>query len=195
VDGTAPRLRPLDPATLRDDQSALYAEITTGPRAHGPQHFPLRDESGALLGPFNAFLLSPALGGSLQALGAAVRYSTDLTPRARELAILVVAAAWNSAFERDAHESVGRAAGLTDSELADIRDGRVPDSLDDRERAVVEVCMALTSGDIDDDTWNDGAIVLGNATVFELSTLVGYYATLALQLRIFRVDGPQGEQK
>jgi len=26
--------------------------------------------------------------------------------------------------------------------------------------------------------------------VFELTTLVGYYATLALQLRVFRVDGP-----
>jgi 4-carboxymuconolactone decarboxylase len=27
--------------------------------------------------------------------------------------------------------------------------------------------------------------------VFELTTLVGYYATLALQLRVFRVDAPR----
>jgi hypothetical protein len=28
--------------------------------------------------------------------------------------------------------------------------------------------------------------------VFELLTLVGYYATLALQLRVFRVPAPDG---
>jgi len=31
--------------------------------------------------------------------------------------------------------------------------------------------------------------VLGERALVELSTLVGYYATLALQLRIFRVAG------
>ena len=32
--------------------------------------------------------------------------------------------------------------------------------------------------------------VLGEQALVELSTLVGYYATLALQMRIFRVAGP-----
>jgi len=32
----------------------------------------------------------------------------------------------------------------------------------------------------------------GAAGVFELLTLVGYYATLALQLRVFRVPAPDG---
>jgi hypothetical protein len=31
---------------------------------------------------------------------------------------------------------------------------------------------------------------LGERTLFELSTLVGYYATLALQLRLFNVPAP-----
>ena len=32
--------------------------------------------------------------------------------------------------------------------------------------------------------------VLGERALVELSTLVGYYATLALQMRIFRVPAP-----
>ncbi|HEY0949418.1 MAG TPA: hypothetical protein VGD85_04425, partial [Nocardioides sp.] len=54
-----------------------------------------------------AGLLSPAVGDALQRLGAAVRYRTALPDRAREMAILLVAARWDSAFEREAHEAVG----------------------------------------------------------------------------------------
>lgn len=185
---TAMRIPKLAPASQDADQRALYAEIAEGPRARGAQHFALTDEEGALNGPFNAFLLAPELGRSLQAVGAAVRYSTALSPRVRELAILVVAAHWGSTFERDAHESVGRAVGLTDAELTEVRNGRVPDGLAVEERAAVDLVRALVAGDISDEEWTRWAVPLGDVAVFELSTLVGYYATLALQLRIFRVE-------
>ena len=51
-----------------------------------PRAVDLVDEDGRLEGPFNAFLLQPRLGGPLQALGAAVRYGTSLSDRAREIA-------------------------------------------------------------------------------------------------------------
>src|ERR1700712_1255303 len=121
------RLEPVPPEELDGDQRELYDAIASGPRAQGPQHFALTRADGGLLGPFNAFLLSPALGFALQELGAAVRYRTALPPRTREIAILTVAAHWDSAFEWSAHESVGRAAGLTDAELASLREGVVPE--------------------------------------------------------------------
>lgn len=182
------RIARRSPDELHGDESALYDAITGGPRAHGPQHFALTDERGALHGPFNAFLLSPALGTALQELGAAVRYATALSPRVRELAILVVAGHWHSAFEQHAHEAVGRAVGLGDDEFAALRDGRMPQLADPVERACVELCRALVRGDVDDAQWTAAREVLGERTIFELSTLVGYYATLALQLRVFRVD-------
>ncbi len=186
----AARIAARTPNQLDSGQAALYASITGGPRAQGPQHFALTADDGSLLGPFNAFLLSPQLGGALQELGAAVRYATALTPRMRELAILIVASHWRSAFERHAHEAVGRAAGLSDAELAAIRDGRALDLHDGLERATVELCHALVAGDVGDELWASVLEVLDERTVFELSTLVGYYATLALQLRVFRVDVP-----
>ena len=118
------RLAKLDPESLSETQRALYESIARGRRAQGPQLFRLTDEAGRLEGPFNAFLLQPAVGTALQALGAAVRYETALTDRARELAILVVAASSGSDFEWYAHEAVARSVGVSDEELLGVRAGR-----------------------------------------------------------------------
>jgi 4-carboxymuconolactone decarboxylase len=137
-------------------------------------------------------LLQPGLGAALQALGSAVRFHGTLPGRARELAILVVAVHWASAFEQQAHEAAGRQAGLTEAELAAVRAGQEPGLADPAERAAVRAARALVrAGDLDDEEYAAAVAGLGEAGVFELTTLVGYYATLALQLRVFRVDAPR----
>ncbi|MGK3201285.1 carboxymuconolactone decarboxylase family protein [Amycolatopsis sp. MEPSY49] len=179
------RLPGLTPASLSDDQRALYDAIAGGPRAGGP--FPLTDAAGVLTGPFNAMLFAPSAGQALQRLGAAVRYETALGDRVRELAILAVAARWDCAFERYAHEPAARAAGVTDAQLAA---GTVPDDLSDVEAAALRFVDALLEGDVDDVTYAETVPTIGNRVAVELTTLVGYYATLALQLRVFRVTVP-----
>ncbi len=186
------RLPPLRPTDLDPDQQALYAALVGGPRAQGPQLFPLVDEEGCLTGPFNAFLLQPAVGSPLQGLGAALRFGTSLTDRAREIAILLVAAHGESAFELYAHEAIGRHVGLTERELEGLRAGEVDALADGDERAVADVVRSLlVSGDLDDAAFTAAEQRLGRAVLFELTTLVGYYATLALQLRVFRVGVPR----
>ncbi|WP_062289917.1 carboxymuconolactone decarboxylase family protein [Demequina phytophila] len=180
------RLPGLRPETLDPDQAALYGTITGGPRAAGPQHFALTRDDGSLRGPFNAMLLAPGLGAALQDLGAAIRYRGALTDRCREIAILLVAARWDSDFEREAHEAVGRAAGLTDGELEGLRREDAGAFAGD-EAAVARATVALLDGDLDDEAWGASSTALGAPAIFELTTLVGYYATLALQLRVFRV--------
>ena len=181
------RLQPIRPEEQDEQQRALHASITGGPRAAGPQHFALTGHDGSLRGPFNAFLLSPGVGGALERLGAAVRYDTSLSGRTRELAILAVAAHWSSAFEWDSHEAVARAAGVTEAELDALRRGDVPALVDEDERAVAELVCCLLAGDVSDEEWERWAEPLGETAVFELCTLVGYYSTLALQMRVFRV--------
>jgi 4-carboxymuconolactone decarboxylase len=44
-------------------------------------------------------------------------------------------------------------------------------------------------GDLGDEEYARAVDELGERGVFELTALVGYYATLALQLRVFRADG------
>ncbi len=61
------------------------------------------------------------------------------------------------------------------------------------ERAVaVAVAQLLTSGDVDDDAWGAAVDTLGEAGAVELTTLVGYYSLLALQMRVLRVPLPDG---
>jgi 4-carboxymuconolactone decarboxylase len=184
----APRLVP---AALDEAQREVYDAVTGGPRAQGPALFRLVDDDGALEGPFNAFLLQPGVGMALQALGAAVRYETTFSDRAREIAILVVAGHRDSAFEWYAHEAVGRHAGLTDAELQALRehdDDAFPDAT---ERVVARTTRRLLAdGDLDDEAFAEATDALGLPQVFELLTLVGYYDTLALQLRVLRVAAP-----
>ncbi|MEV8376063.1 carboxymuconolactone decarboxylase family protein [Kribbella sp. NPDC056861] len=186
------RLPHFDPADLDPGQRDLYDRITDGPRASGPQYFALTDDQGRLNGPFNALLTAPPVGEAIQQLGSVIRYRTSLPDRIRELAILVVAAGWDCAFEQYAHEPIARAAGILDSELAELRELRVPRLADEGERAAVELVLELVrDGDAADSTYDRAVSIIGNRMVFELTALVGYYSTLALQLRVFRVLTPR----
>jgi 4-carboxymuconolactone decarboxylase len=188
----AARLHKFEPATLDPERRALYDSIAQGRRAQGPQTFRLVDDAGRLEGPFNAFLLQPRLGAALQALGSAIRYDTSLDDRAREIAILVVAARQRSDFEWYAHEAVARSVGLDDRELAAVRAGRY-EELAGPELVVARTAEALaTRGDLAAGEYAEAIDAVGQAGLFELLTLVGYYAALALQLRVFRVATPDG---
>jgi 4-carboxymuconolactone decarboxylase len=184
------RLPKLPPGSLDAGQRRLYEAIAGGRRAQGPQLFRLADDEGGLEGPFNAFLLQPRLGEALQALGSAVRYETGLDGRCREIAILAVAAHWESGFEWHAHAAVARSLGLGDAELAAVRDGS-GDGLAGPEAVVARTARTLAArGDLDDGEYAEAVGQLGEPGLFELLTLVGYYAALALQLRVFRVPAP-----
>jgi 4-carboxymuconolactone decarboxylase len=184
------RLAALSSDTMTPEQVGLYREILNGPRGQGPRAVLLATGAGGLAGPFNAMLYAPEVGHALQELGAAIRFRTSLTPRIREMAILVVAQAWDSAYERSSHEPIGRDAGLAGSEIEALRTGADPAFTDEQEQVAYSVVRSLASpaADLDDHQYDTAVRVLGEQTLVELSTLVGYYATLALQLRIFRVS-------
>jgi 4-carboxymuconolactone decarboxylase len=185
------RLTVLSSDQMTPEQAGLYREILNGPRGQGPRAVLLSTGAGGLAGPFNAMLYAPEVGHALQELGAAIRFRTQLTPRVREMAILVVAQAWNSEYERDSHEPIAREAGLTGPEIEALRAGVDPGFADEQERVAYAVVRALTGpADLDDQEYATAVAALGEQALVELSTLVGYYATLALQLRIFRVSDP-----
>jgi 4-carboxymuconolactone decarboxylase len=183
------RIPRLSPAELDDEQRRLYDSITDGPRARSA--FAVVDGDGALDGPFNAMLLHPPVGDALQRLGAAIRFGSTLSDRARELAILTVAASVHSGFERYAHEHLGRQAGLSAAEIAAIRDGAQPHLDDPVEAAIAGTTGRLvTNGTLTDAEYAAAAAALGPGTLFELTTLVGYYRLIAMLLHVFGVEAP-----
>ncbi len=170
---------------LSREAAELHDAIAGGPRAGAPM---LLDESGALRGPFAAMLLAPELGGAVSSLGAALRYRSRLPPRVRELAILTVAAARGSAYERAAHEPIALGLGLSQAQLAAVSSGGLPD-LADEESVAVRTARALLDGTgLDDRDFARARNAFGLDGLYELTTLVGYYSMLASQLRVFDLD-------
>lgn len=181
---------PFDIAALSAEQRAVYDAIVDGPRA-ASSPFGLTDADGQLVGPFAAMLLSPAVGAALQQLGTTVRYRTAFSDRAREIAILLVAHHEGSGFEIYAHEAVGRHAGLSGDELAALRAARF-DGFEDVECVVATTTRELVAdGALSSESFTAARAALGAEGVFELTTLVGYYSMLALQMRVFGVAEPE----
>lgn len=182
------------PGDLSEEQRAVYDAITAGPRGSGP--FRVTDDEGRLHGPFNAMLVNPQLGLTLQQLGADIRYRSTLDAREREIAILALAHLRDSDFEWYAHERVGVVVGMTQEELDALDAGETPGTLSDRERVVLVATRALLSErDLADSTYDDAMRLLGRTTLADLITLVGYYDLLALSLRAWRVPLPDGESR
>lgn len=175
----ARRLPPLRPEDLDGAQRALRARLLDPPGRVGTA------ADGALHGPFDAMLRAPGSGAALAALGGALRYAGVLPDRVRELVVLQVAAHHRSDFEWYAHAPIAAALGLeVDLPLS----AEVPE-----ERAALDAAAELLgTGDLSDAAWARTVDALGEAGAVELTTLVGYYTLLAVQLRVLRVPLPEG---
>ncbi|MFC5748493.1 hypothetical protein [Actinomadura rugatobispora] len=103
---------------------------------------------------------------------------------ARENAILAVAAQRDADFERFAHEPIARSVGLTGGQLFDIRVGDC--SLNAHEALVADAVRRADDGDLPVLTFDELHRTIGLARLFELTTLVGHYILLALQLRVLQ---------
>jgi 4-carboxymuconolactone decarboxylase len=187
-----PRLELIPPAELAPAQRALYDAITGGPRASQAGTVPITDADGQLLGPFAIMLLSPEVGNAMQQVGAKIRFGTALTGRERELAILTVAGALSSEFERLAHVPAARGLGLTEPQIDAALAGRTADGLSADEAIVGRLALAMTVGrTLSDEDYSGGVAALGRERLAELTWLVGYYSALALSLAVFRPVLPE----
>ncbi|MGN9910264.1 carboxymuconolactone decarboxylase family protein [Phytohabitans sp. LJ34] len=186
------RVDAIDPADMTDEQRPLYERYTTGPRAAPDSPFLLVGPDGRLQGPPAVWILSPTFGQALVHIGGAVRFGSRLPARACEIAILLVGHRHRSAFELYAHRRAGAAAGLTEADIAGLADAREPAGMSDVESCVFRTTRRiLDRGTLDDGEFRDAAGVLGEAGLFELVTIIGYYTMVAMQLAVFDVQPPE----
>ena len=173
-----PRIAPLDPATLTDDQRPVYDAIVAGPR-------------GRVEGPLRVWLESPALADRAQALGAFCRYDSSLPPRLSELAIIVTGAFWRAGFEFFIHAPLAEKAGIPAVAIEAIRTGLEPAFAHDDERVVHEFTKELlTTRRVSDATYARAREILGERGVVDLVGIVGYYGLISLTINAFEVEVP-----
>jgi alkylhydroperoxidase family enzyme len=131
--------------------------------------------------------------------GGAILSRLQLDPKLRELAILQVAAQAEAEYEWVQHESIGRMVGLSDEQIAAVREGRIddPEALSEPERAVLafsaEVVSRPRAGDA---VFDELARHLSPREIVELLLTVGNYLMLARVMTTLdlELDEPVGER-
>jgi alkylhydroperoxidase family enzyme len=186
------RLDRITPDEMTPEQKEIYSAFTSGRRAAPEAAFSLVHPDGGLIGPPNAWLLSPGLARGLESFGGALRFEMGLNARTRETAILLMAFHRESPFELYAHRQAGRAAGLSDAEIEGLATRTPPAFTSDEERAVFDASLALLDRkSLDDDEFAAATEVLGKRGVLELVVLLGWYDSVATQLAVFGVVPPE----
>jgi 4-carboxymuconolactone decarboxylase len=151
----------------------------------------LVNADGGLIGPFNAFVHAPGVGGRLSALGQVVRFETSIERRLSEVAIITVAARWKAEFEWWAHARMAREHGVPGEVVDAIGRGEHPPFTADDERTVYQVARQLTgAGQVDAGTYAAAQRLLGDAGLVELVSLCGYYTLVSFLLNAFTVPLP-----
>lgn len=181
IDPTTTRSpRPLAelPAELSPDQQRAADEISAGPR-------------GGVIGPFIPLLRSPELMRRLQAVGAHLRFETDLPAELREFVVLLVARHWDQGFEWAHHHPLALAAGIDPATTEAIAAGRRPDALTGELAAAYDVVDELhRTRTVTDDTYARANEVLGEQSLVEVVTIAGYYGLLAMLLNTAATPAP-----
>ena len=155
----------------------------------------LKVSSVGLSGPYNALLRSPVLGQRMFSLLDYLRFNTSLDRRLNEFAILIQARLWTSQVEWYAHHPIAIKAGLSESILADLKQGRRPSGMKADEALVYDLCMELsTTRQVSDATWKRAKEILTDQQIVDLITTSGTYVTLAMLMNAAREPAPGATQ-
>jgi 4-carboxymuconolactone decarboxylase len=137
---------------------------------------------------------SPTLGRQMAAMGHAVRFENEVDNRLLELAICTVGAHWKSNFEFWAHSRLGIQAGLDQSVMDALAEGREPTFEREDERTVHAFASQLVStGRVDQERYEATRDAVGEQGLTDLITTIGYYGLVSLTLNAHAVPLPGGQ--
>jgi alkylhydroperoxidase family enzyme len=187
------RLPLIPPGELTAEQKALYDDMRKG-IATNFNAFKVEREDGALMGPWNPWLHAPAIGKAIWNLTLAMTANATLPDNARQIAILVVGARYNAAYELYAHVAVAEREGMSAARLAALVAGQKPTDLSREENIAFDFSHALARGGVlPEPLYRLAVDTFGQHGANELIYLVGLYALVSTTLNGFNVPVPERE--
>ncbi len=155
----------------------------------------LAGERTGLGGPFNVLLRSPEMGDPAQQFGAAGRFHSALSPKARETVIMLTARFWMAQYEWSAHKQAGLQAGLNPAIVDAIANGKRPASMEpDVETAYNFITELLKTRQVSDPVFAAAKEKFGEKGVVDMIGLAGWYTTVSLALNVDRYPLANGAQ-
>jgi len=145
-------------------------------------------------GPFTVLVHSPELGKRVCDVGAYVRFESGLPADLRTIAVMKVARAFDCRFEWAGWTRQGREAGVKESVIEAIREGRDPEGLSEDERLVVDFGDQILGPKhrVSQATYDAAVERFGLKGAIDLAMTFGYFAMLTFTLNTFEVDVPPG---
>ena len=148
-----------------------------------------RERGGKLLNLYKMLLHSPPVAEGWLAFFTAVRQSAELPGRYRELAILRVAVLNRAEYELNAHVPFALKEGIAQTALDELRVGRVPDTFDDADRAVLAYADSMTRDvHVPDDVFAQVREHLTERDVVELTATIAAYNCVSRFLEALHID-------
>ena len=152
-------------------------------------------ERGSMAGPFNVMLRSPEMGDLAQKFGAYARFHSQISPKLREMAIMIVMRYWTTQYEFQAHHRAALQAGLSPAICDAIAAGKRPSGMSEDEAAVYNFgSELLNTKQVSDATFQQAVKVLGEQSVTDQMMLMGYYQMVAMMLNVDRYPLPEGQK-
>src|SRR6201988_5305476 len=139
------RLPLIPPSELTAQQKPLYDEMRKG-IASNFNAFKVEREDGALMGPWNPWLHEPSIGKAIWDLTLAMPANASLPDHVRQIAILVVGARFDAAYEIYAHIAVAEREGMKPARLATLVADLKPTDLSPEENVAFDVAYKLVRG-------------------------------------------------
>ena len=178
------RFRGLHYREMNDEQRALLYNVVNSARA-------VTNTTGN--GPFNTLLRSPKVGEQSQQLGNAIRFSSGLSGRERELATLMAGRAWTSTYEWYAHARYALDEGIDAAVVDAIAAHRTPDlkAMPPEDAMVWRVADELLyTRRVTDATYKDALAALGERRLLSVVTIAAYYEYVSMLLNVDRYPLP-----
>jgi len=181
------------PLQLRGDRfrGLAYDEMTAEQKA-------LTDRALAgrgTIGTFNILLRSPGLSEAIRGT-AGGRAGSPLTQKLSELAIIINARYWTTQFEWLVHHRAAVQAGISETTVKAIAEGRRPASMPPDEEVVYNfVHELLKTRQVSDPTFAAAKSLLGERGIVDLLGLVGFYQATSLMMNVDRYPMQGPDQK
>lgn len=187
------RLPLIPPDQLTAEQRPLYEDMKKG-IASNFNAFKTITDGGELIGPWNAWLHEPVIGRAVWELTKAMTAQATLADPVRQIAILVVGAHFNAAYELYAHIAVAERENMSADRLSTLVAGCRPGDLDEEEGCAYDVADALTRGGVlPEPCYARAQKLFGPHGAAELIHLVGLYCLVSTTLNGFNVSVPERE--
>ncbi len=171
------RIHEIPAEKLSAEQQTIFDRVTAG--------------RGRIPRPYQVWIHSPTVAAAMEQLGTFLNKRASLSRREVVIGILLIAQHWDAGYVRQNHIRDGLAAGLPRDTIDAILAGRDPKLADPHERAVFRFATALVGGaKLTDAEFTEIETALGSHGIAEVITLLGYYTSVSLAMKVHDVPIP-----